>query len=151
MNTEKRAFETVQIGEQRTSYGRTITEYDIHAFAGLEGHYGELHTNKEYAAKTAYGRRIAHGALNVMLVQGLMASTPWNFRTYALYGFDNIRFVNPVFIGDTVHLEAEVVNKEIRDEETGLITVNCELRKEDGTLTTVLEWLLLVHRESEQA
>jgi acyl dehydratase len=82
-----------------------------------------------------------------MLIQGLMASTPWHFNTYALYGFDGIRFVNPVFIGDTVHLEAEVVDKETRDEETGVITVNCELTKEDGTLATVLKWLLLVHRK----
>lgn len=147
MRPEKRTFEAVGVGEQRTSYGRTITESDVHGFAAMEGHYGELHTNKEYAAKTPYGRRIAHGALNVMLIQGFMASTPWNFRTYALYGFDTIRFVNPVFIGDTVHLEAEIVDKEVRDDETGVITINCELRKEDGTLATVLKWLLLVHRE----
>ncbi|MFC6734550.1 MULTISPECIES: MaoC/PaaZ C-terminal domain-containing protein [unclassified Haladaptatus] len=148
MRAEKRYFEEVPVGETRTSYGRTITESDIHGFAGLEGHYGELHTNKAYAETTPYGRRIAHGALNVTLIQGLMASTPWNFQTYALYGFDKIRFVNPVFIGDTVHLEAEVINKEVRNEETGVITINCELTKEDGTTATVLKWLLLVHRES---
>ena len=148
MKQEKRSFEEIEVGEQRTSYGRTVTETDVHGFAGLEGHYGELHTNKEYAKETPYGRRIAHGALNVTLIQGFMASTPWNFRTYALYGFDNIRFINPVFIGDTVHLEAEIVDKEKRDDEAGTITIDCELRKQDGTLATVLKWILLVHRKS---
>ena len=147
MTSQTRPFEEVEIGESRNTYGRTVTESDVHGFAGLEGHYGELHTNKEYAATTPYGQRIAHGALNVTFIQGFMASTSWRFDTYALYGFDGIRFVNPVFIDDTIHLEAEVVDKEVRDNETGIITINCELCKEDGTVATVLKWLLLVNRE----
>ena len=141
-----RTFEELEIGETRESYGRTVSESDVYRFAGLEGHYGELHTNKEYAAETDYGRRIAHGGLLVVLVQGFMASIGWNYDTYALYGFDSVRFIDPVFIGDTVHLESELVDKEIRDDETGVVTIACELRKSDGTLAMAMDWMILVRR-----
>ena len=147
MATERRRFEEVEIGEARESHGRTVTVHEVYTFAGLEGHYGELHCNKEYAESTPYRGRIAHGALLVTLIQGFMASLDWQFDVYALYGFDRVRFVNPVFIDDTVHLEAEVVDKEPRDDETGVVTVGCELTKSDGSVAAALEWLILLNRE----
>ena len=142
-----RKFEEIEIGESRESYGRTVSESDVYRFAGLEGHYGELHTNKEYAEQTDYGGRIAHGGLLVVLVQGFMASIGWNYDTYALYGFDTVRFIDSVLIGDTVHLESELVDKEIRDEDTGKITISCELKKSDGTVAMAMDWMILINRE----
>ena len=163
-----RSFEALEIGETKESHGRTVSEHDIYSFAGLEGYYGELHTNAEYASSTEYGGRIAHGGLLVVYVQGFMAGLRWDYDLHALYGFDRVRFVNPVFIGDTitaeasaspgarpvgeaaqgeVALECELVDKEVRDEETGTVTIACELVKSDGTLAMRMDWLALVRRE----
>lgn len=141
-----RTFEELEVGETKQSHGRTVSESDVYRFAGLEGHYGELHTNKEYASNTDYGGRIAHGGLLVVLVQGFMAGMRWNYDLHALYGFDRVRFIDPVFIGDTVHLECELVDKEVRNEETGTVTIACELTKSDGTLAMRMDWVALVRR-----
>jgi len=143
-DTAAEKFEEVQIGEQYTSHGRTVSESDVYRYAGLEGHYGELHTNREKMNDSEYGQRIAHGGLLVVLTNGFMTKLPFHHDVVALYGLDSVRFVNPVFIDDTVHLEAEVVDKEPKGENGGIVTYNCELRKTDGTLAMALEWLYMI-------
>lgn len=145
-DTEAEMFEEIDIGETHTSHGRTVSESDVYRYAGLEGHYGELHTNKEKMRGSEYGQRIAHGILLVVLTNGFMTKLPFRHDVVALYGLDKVRFVNPVFIDDTVHLEAEIIDKEVKDEDRGVITYKCELRKHDGTLAMALEWLYMVRR-----
>lgn len=145
-DTEPRKFEEIEIGEKEISHGRTVSESDVYRYAGLEGHYGELHTNKEKMKDTEYGRRIAHGVLLVVLTNGFMTKLPFHHDVVALYGLDNVRFVNPVFIDDTVHLESEIVDKEVTDEDRGIVTFKCELQKHDGTIAMALNWLSMVRR-----
>lgn len=144
--TEAKTFEQIEIGEKHVSHGRTVSESDVYRYAGLEGHYGELHTNKEKMRESEFGRRIAHGGLLVVLTNGFMTKLPFHHDVVALYGLDHVRFVEPVFIDDTVYLEAEIVDKEPRGEDRGVVTYHCELRKHDGTTVMVLEWLYLIRR-----
>ena len=117
-------FEDLDIGEKFTSLGRTITESDIVQFAGLSGDFNPLHTDKEYAQKSKFGQRIAHGALTFSVMTGLWDSLGFLRDTViAFYGVDRMRFVNPVHIGDTLHLELEISEKQER-EQGGLITVS---------------------------
>ena len=93
-----------------TSRGRTITEADVVTFAGLTGDLVELHTNEEYAKTTRFGRRIVHGALVFGMSIGL--STRTNLLDDTLVAFSNVdklRFVAPVFIGDTIHIVKRVM------------------------------------------
>lgn len=145
-DTAPQRFEEVEIGEQYTSHGRTVSESDVYRYAGLEGHYGELHTNKEKMKDSEYGGRIAHGVLLVVLTNGFMTKLPFHHDVVALYGLDTVRFVEPVFIDDTVHLEAEVVDKEPKGDERGIVTYNCELINQEGDLVMVLKWLYMIRR-----
>src|SRR5690606_25750926 len=85
---------------------RTISESDVYLFGGLTGDLGPNHVDEEWSKKTAYGRRVVHGAYLVGLASAastLMGST-YEKGAYrgASYGYDKVRFVRPVFIGDTV-------------------------------------------------
>ena len=121
-------FDDFVVGEESISAGRTITEADIVNFAGLTGDWYELHTNKEWAANGPFGQRIAHGALIFSIATGLMLRIePPSDGLLAFYGLDRLRFVKPVFIGDTIHVRQTVTEKVERDEQSGLITAVSEV------------------------
>jgi acyl dehydratase len=92
--------------DSTVSVSRTISESDVYLFGGLTGDLGPNHVDEEWSKKTAYGRRVVHGAYLVGLASAastLMGST-YEKGAYrgASYGYDKVRFVRPVFIGDTV-------------------------------------------------
>lgn len=88
------------------STSRTIGESDVYLFGGLTGDLGRNHMDAEYCKTTAYGRRVVHGAYLVGLASAastLMGETFAKGRYRgASYGYDKVRFVRPVFIGDTI-------------------------------------------------
>jgi 3-hydroxybutyryl-CoA dehydratase len=105
-----------------TTKGRTITEADIVAFAGLSGDFVELHMNEEAAKRGPFGRRIAHGALIFSISTGLtvqMGHT--NDTVIAFYGLDKLRFTKPVFIGDTIRVDKRVIELTPKDETRGVV------------------------------
>lgn len=104
-------FDDVQAGDRWTSPGRTITETDLVNFAGLTGDYDPLHVDHEYARQTPFGRRIAHGLFGLSLVAGLGSHSPW-MRTAAFVRIVEWKFQKPMHIGDTVHVETEIVEKQ---------------------------------------
>jgi 3-hydroxybutyryl-CoA dehydratase len=117
-----RYFEEFSIGNLLVTPGRTITEADIVNFAGLTGDYVELHVNEEYAKRSPYGRRIAHGALIFSYSLGLMIQLNFiNDTVLAFYGVDKLRFTRPVFIGDTIHVTKRVVDLQLK-EKGGVVT-----------------------------
>lgn len=97
----------VKIGDQVT-FSKTISESDVYGFAGITGDFAPIHIDIEYAKRTPIGQRVAHG----LLVAGLMATAgfrmiekhevrPPNVQSYSV-GYDRMRFIKPVFIGDTI-------------------------------------------------
>jgi 3-hydroxybutyryl-CoA dehydratase len=121
-------FEDFEIGHETVSPGRTITETDIINFAGITGDWYELHTNVEYAKKTPFGQRIAHGALIFSLSTALnVRIMPPGNTLIAFYGVDKLRFVKPTFIGDTIWVRTKTTAKEVRDEAGGVVVSLCEV------------------------
>ncbi len=126
-------FEDYSIDQVRTSRGRTITEADIVNFAGLSGDFVELHVNEEYAKNGPFGRRIAHGALIFSISTGLMTQmTSDHEAIVAFRGVDELRFVAPVFIGDTIHVSKKTVGKNSKDGIRGLVTFETVVLNQDG-------------------
>ena len=126
-------FEDYTIDQIRTSRGRTITEADIVNFAGLSGDFVELHINEEYAKKGPFGRRIAHGALIFSISTGLMVQmTSDNEAIVAFRGVDQLRFVAPVFIGDTIHVSKKTIDKQSKDGIRGLVTFETTVLNQEG-------------------
>jgi 3-hydroxybutyryl-CoA dehydratase len=116
-------YEDFTPGDEHVTRGRTITEADIVAFAGLTGDNIELHTNEEYARQSPYGRRIAHGLLTLGIASGLMVRMNLVTDTVvAFYGIDKLRFTKPVFIGDTIYARKRVVDMMAKHAEVGVVT-----------------------------
>ena len=111
----KRYFEDMQIGEREVSMGRTVTEADIVNFAGISGDFNTLHTDAEYAKNSFAGQRVAHGLLPLCIGSGLYTRTAYNLSMLetltAFTELKNFKFKKPVLIGDTVHVEMELVEK----------------------------------------
>jgi acyl dehydratase len=125
-------LEDFEIGERIVTRGRTVTEADIVNFASLTGDWFPLHVDAEYAKNTQFGERIAHGMLVLSLASGLFSPQylmGWAF--VAFYGMDRVRFVAPTKIGDTLHVELEVVDKEDRGER-GLVSFNERVKNQMG-------------------
>src|SRR5687767_825761 len=117
-----RFFEEFHSAEVIETAGRTVTETDVMAFACLSGDYTELHTNEEFARRTPYGRRIAHGALVFSLAIGLTTRTNLLEGTLvAFYRVDNLRFARPVFIGDTIRVTKRLLTAEIKTLDAGVL------------------------------
>ena len=130
-----------------TSRGRTITEADIVAFAGLTGDYIELHTNEEFAKQTKFGRRIAHGALIFSMSVGLV--TRMNLlddTVLAFAGVDKLRFVAPVFIGDTIHVTKRVFSRQELGASQGTIVFETRVLNQREELVLVYHDKMLLKR-----
>lgn len=109
MKVAERWFEDYVIGESRTTVGRTITEADIVLHAGQTGDFFPHHLDAEWMATQPAGQRIAHGTLILSVAVGMTAGDI-NPRAMS-YGYDKIRFIKPVFIGDTITVTAEITAK----------------------------------------
>jgi 3-hydroxybutyryl-CoA dehydratase len=103
-----RYFEEFELGHTVVSAGRTITETDVVNFAGLSGDYNQIHTDAEFAKGTFFGRRVAHGLLVLSIATGLAAQLGFIEGTVIAFRELTWKFSRPVFIGDTVHLQAKV-------------------------------------------
>lgn len=109
MQTKERWFEDYEIGERRVSTGRTITETDVVMHAGQTGDFFPHHMDAEWAATQPIGARIAHGTLIMAVAVGMTAG---DINPHAMsYGYDRVRFIKPVFIGDTIAVTAEITGK----------------------------------------
>ena len=137
----------IKVGEQ-AEYTRTISEAEILGFAKLSGDHAPIHVDEAYARTTAYGRRIAHGAL----MMGLLSATSTVISERSTkrgathvpvsLGYDRIRIIHPVFIDDTVTARYTV---EDVDEEHGRTRSKVEIINQNGELcligTHVLKWV----------
>jgi acyl dehydratase len=141
-------FEELEVGGSVTSRGRTITEADIVTFAGLTGDFIELHTNEEFAKQTIFGKRIAHGALIFSMSIGL--ATRMNFlddTLVAFAGVDRLRFVAPVFIGDTIHVVKKVAERQDMGQRPGVVVFETRVLNQRDELLLIYHDKLLVKRK----
>lgn len=132
MSFLNRYFDEIEVDERMASRGRTITESDIVQWCSLTGDWYVLHTNAHYAAQTRFGQRVVPGLLVQAYAAGL-GVPPDAPAIVANYGTDNLRFIAPTFIGDTLHLEARVLTKEIKREgRDGLIRLEWNMVNQNG-------------------
>ena len=132
----------VEIGA-RTEFTKTVGETDVYMFAGITGDFSPNHVNQAYMEKSQWGRRMAHGALLVGFMSTVstlaIAHTRGSDETPVAVGFDKVRFLAPVFLGDTVTTAYTIA--EI-DEERRRSTAEIEVTNQDGTLVAVARHIL---------
>jgi acyl dehydratase len=141
-------FEDFESAPDLVTRGRTVTEADVMTFAGLTGDFVELHTNEEFAKQTPFGRRIAHGALLFSISIGLATRTNVLDDTLlAFAGVDKLRFVAPVFIGDTIHATKRMAERKELGPDKGTITFETRVLNQRGELVlTYFDRMLLRRR-----
>jgi 3-hydroxybutyryl-CoA dehydratase len=147
-------FDDFHVGDTVVTPARTITETDIVLFAALSGDWHPMHTDAEYAKQTAYGQRIAHGLLTLAISSGLLfraGDRGIPSSTLALWGVEKVRFVAATKIGDTLHVEGEVVQLTAIDASRGLITFRQRVvNQHDEEVLTYTSKLLVARRRVEQ-
>jgi acyl dehydratase len=130
-------------------FSKTISETDVYLFAGITGDFAPIHVNAEYMSKSAYGQRLAHGALLV----GMMSTTstmmvararqiPGLDETPVALGYDRIRFLKPVFFGDTVTVRYHIdeVDEEARRTKA-TIDISNQRGEQICVATGLLKWV----------
>jgi acyl dehydratase len=134
----------VSLGEQ-VKFSKTVAEADVYLFAGITGDFSVNHVNEEYMKRTIYGRRIAHGALligfasttSTMLIERSVARG--TDETPVSLGYDGIRFLKPVFFGDTISVTYTVEKIDAAARRTW---AKVEITNQHGELVTVGRHLL---------
>lgn len=142
-----RFFEEFEVGQRWVSRGRTVTEADIVNFAGLSADFFPLHIDEEYAARSRFGRRVAHGLLVLSMATGMVPADPE--KVQALYGLDHVRFLRPVFIGDTIHIEMEVAETRPREDGSGVVSFRQTMINQQGDPVMANIYRLLMRRRPE--
>jgi acyl dehydratase len=141
-------FEDYEVGSSSVSHGRTITEADIVLHAGQTGDFYPHHMDAEFCKTQPFKERIAHGTLILSVAVGMLAG---EINEAAMsYGYDGIRFIKPVLIGDTITAHASIEEKreyKKNPTEYGLIDEKVEVRNQRGDLVLALTHIYLVHKK----
>ncbi len=135
-------YEDLDVGQRfRHSLGRTITELDNVLFCSLTMNTQPLHINEDFASKTQFGRRIANGIFTMGLLIGLTVSDLTEGTIVANLGYDKIIHPHPVYHGDTLYAETEVLEKRESksNPDRGIIRLKQIGRNQDGVIVIELE------------
>jgi acyl dehydratase len=135
-------YEELEIGQViHHKLGRTVTEMDNVLFCALTMNTQPLHLNEDYASHTYFGKRLVNGIYTLGLVVGLTVSELTEGTILANLGYEKVNHPNPLFHGDTLYVETEVVDKRLSHSrpECGLVRLRHIGRKADGTVVIEVE------------
>ncbi|MEA2420593.1 MAG: 3-hydroxybutyryl-CoA dehydratase [Thermoleophilaceae bacterium] len=132
MSVFERDFDALAVGERFATADRCIGEGDILAFAALTGDEHPQHVDALWAANSRFGEQIAHGLLVLSCASGLMPFDP--DRIVALRRVGDAVFKQPVKIGDTLHVEGEIVDLREIDDDNGLVECRWRVLNQHGRL-----------------
>lgn len=144
-------FEEFIKGQTLRTPGRTLSEADIVTFAGLSGDFNSIHTNAAYARDTPFGERVAHGILGLSIASGLAVRTGIMEETVlAFREIKEWKFSKPIFIGDTIHVELEVLGtREMKRLGGGLVELAMGVVNQRGEITMKGVWSVLVQSQPD--
>ena len=150
----RRYFEDLDIGEQLITHRRTVTEADIVNFGCLSGDHFYAHFDEIAAADSLFEKRVAHGYFVISAAAGMFVD-PAPGPVLANYGLDNLRFVEPVAIGDTIQVRLTVKRKIAKDrrpadkQATGVVIWDVEVRNQRDEPVAFYDVLTLVERRED--
>ena len=144
-----RYLEDYEIGESRETFARTITETDFIVHAGHTGDFFPHHMDAEFMARSEFGGRIAHGTMIFAIGIGLTA-TEVNPVAFS-YGYDRLRFIRPVFIGDTIRtrVTAARVEDDPKRPHSGRLFEKVEVLNQRDQVVLACEHIYVVERREK--
>ncbi len=149
----RKYFEELEIGESLTTHRRTVTEADIVNFGCLSGDHFYAHFDEIAAKDSFFEKRVAHGYFVISAAAGMFVD-PGQGPVIANYGIDNLRFVEPVGIGDTIQVQLTAkrkINKLKKPDDkyhTGIVVWAVEVSNQHGEPVAVYDILTLVERQN---
>ncbi len=145
-----RYFEEFELGQGLVTAARTITETDIVTFAGLSGDYNQIHTDKIYAGQGPFGRRVAHGLLVQSIAVGLGVQAGFIEGTVLAFRELICKFSLPVFIGDTIHVQLEIMaRKALPRLGGGQIDMKYSVVNHEGKVVQRGIWAMLIKNKPQ--
>lgn len=134
--TATTTFEQIAIGARWVSFGRTMTEADLLQACMSSGDWHPIHADETYARKTPLGHRIFQGSYGLHVAFGMATQFPaLGDDVIAALGFSEWRYLKPLFVGDTVHVEVVVADKRrTSDGRRGLLQRRITLRNQNGQI-----------------
>jgi len=148
----RKHFEDLQVGDSLLTHRRTVSEADIVNFGGVSGDYFYMHFDEIAAKDTQFGKRIAHGYFVLSAAAGLFVS-PAPGPVLANYGLDNLRFITPVGIGDTIRARLTCkrkVDRNRRDDKgigQGVVAWDVQVTNQNDELVASYDILTLVSKK----
>jgi acyl dehydratase len=145
-------FEDFVLGETVTTGERTISEADILAFADLTGDHSRIHTDPDYARTGPFGRQIAHGLLGLAVINGLLVGMGLLADTLIAFREFSCKFSRPIYLGDTIHARATVVElKAISRMNGGAVSFTIEVIDQENRCLQTGRWMVLVSSREASA
>jgi acyl dehydratase len=144
-------FEEFEVGQKMVSPGRTITESDVVGFAGLSGDFNQIHTDAAYAENSPFGARVAHGLLGLSIASGLALRTGVLEGTVmAFREIINWKFVKLMYLGDTIHVEMDIITtKALKRLGGGKVELNFNVKNQNDETVMKGVWSVLVMGKPE--
>jgi acyl dehydratase len=141
----KKYFDEFEPEQSRQTMGRTITETDIVIHAGQTGDFFPHHMDEEWCKTQPFQKRMAHGTLIFSIAVGLTAG---EINEVAMtYGYERLRFVRPVFIGDTIRVDVKIKSRsDHKKPGFGLVVEQVEAYNQHREIVLVCEHILLVQK-----
>lgn len=146
---EGRYYEDFEIGDiYRHPLGRTISESDNTWFTLISMNPNQLHFNKEYGARTEFGHRLVNSTLTLSIVTGLSVSDI-SQNVVANLGWDEVRLPNPLFIGDTLYADSNVLDKRESKSrpDAGIVKFMTRGFNQDGKVVISFKRTILVYKK----
>lgn len=140
-------FDDFPLDVEYESPGRTITEADVVMFSGLSGDYNQLHSDAEFAQKSMWGQRIAHGALVFSIATGLTSRLGVIEGTAIAFLGLTWKFAKPVYIGDTVRIRLKAIKKRAVGAEAGMLIADVSVVNQKDEAVQKGEWTVMVRRK----
>jgi 3-hydroxybutyryl-CoA dehydratase len=124
----------------KTRVTKTVSESDVYLFAGITGDFDPNHVDEEYTRKTSLGHRVAHGALIVGYTSAASTRILQDFdRPMVSVGYDRVRFLKPVYFGDTLTIDYVIESVEHERERT---IAKIEVKNQKDELVAVLTHIM---------
>jgi itaconyl-CoA hydratase len=145
-------FDELKVGQHfKHALGRTVTEMDNVLFSALTMNTQPLHVNEDFAARTEFGRRVVNGVFTLGLVVGLTVADLTEGTIVANLGYDKVVHPHPVFHGDTIYAESEVLEtRETKSRnDAGIVRINCFGKNQDGTGVVEFERTVMFLKREE--
>lgn len=146
-DTTRLYYEDLNVGDEHKSTGRTVTETDVVSFAGLSGDFNNMHIDEEFAKKTVFGTRVAHGLCVLSIASGLWFTMP-RLATVAFMGLEDWRFSGAVKFGDTIRIIRKLVEKrEHKRPNMGFLIFEVNVHNQSDEIIQKGKWVILVQRK----